>query len=576
MKKSKVIIIGILIIASFLRLWRLGSYPALNADEAAIGYNAYSLIETGKDEHGNSWPIHFQSFNDYKPGLYFYLVLPFVKFFGLNVWSVRLPNTLLSILTVYFIYKFVNLLKLGKGDKERNVIALISAFMLAISPWHIHFSRGGWEVSTATFFIILGVYLFVKSKKNLSILMLSVLSFSLSMYTYHAARVVAPLLGTSLILIYKDRFKRRLSHLTIAGLIVLVTLMPLAKDLLKSDTISRAAGVGLFADPGPRNRINEQRGEHQDFTGFIVKMFHNKLVNYGLAFLENWGDHFHGEFLFLNGDVIERSRVPETGQMYLIDFIFLVSGVIAFIKVLGNKDEDKKGIYIVLLWLFIAPVAAALTFQSPHALRAQNMVIPLTIISAYGFYNLSIWTHMVIGIKPSDDNLILTKLLISKSNKGRKKLTLNFLFLIFVLVYAWQFAMYLHNYWVHMAKTYPFSSQYGVKELVDYVSNNKDRFDKVLVTDSYDQPYILFIFYMKYPPDKFQNDHALTYRDEYGFSTVRRFEKYEFKSIDWDYDQPNNPNSLIIGTPEEIPDEANIVKEIYGSNGYKYFKVVAN
>src|SRR4030043_983600 len=105
---KKIIIIAVLLLSALLRFYRLDSYPALNADEAAIGYSAYSLIETGKDEHGNSWPIHFQSFNDYKPGLYFYLVLPFVRVLGLNEWAVRIPNAALSVLTVLVVYLLVN------------------------------------------------------------------------------------------------------------------------------------------------------------------------------------------------------------------------------------------------------------------------------------------------------------------------------------------------------------------------------------------------------------------------------------------------------------------------------------
>src|SRR3990170_7487222 len=107
MIKNKILLVAVLLLATLLRFWRLGDYPALNADEAAIGYNAYSLIQTGMDEHGNSWPIHFQSFNDYKPGLYFYLVLPFVKFSGLNEWAVRIPGAFLGVATVYLIYLLV-------------------------------------------------------------------------------------------------------------------------------------------------------------------------------------------------------------------------------------------------------------------------------------------------------------------------------------------------------------------------------------------------------------------------------------------------------------------------------------
>ena len=92
---KKICLTFIIFLALALRLYRLAEFPTgLNADEAAIGYNAYSLLETGKDEFGHPWPINFQSFNDWKPGLYFYLVLPLVKILGLNEWAVRLPSAI--------------------------------------------------------------------------------------------------------------------------------------------------------------------------------------------------------------------------------------------------------------------------------------------------------------------------------------------------------------------------------------------------------------------------------------------------------------------------------------------------
>ena len=153
---KRYLLILIILLAFVLRFYKLGAIPALNADEAAIGYNAYSLLLTGKDEHGNSWPIHFQSFNDYKPGLYFYVVLPFVKLIGLNEIAVRIPGAALGVLTVLIIYLLTK--ELFKDEK----ISIFSSLLLAISSWHIHFSRGGWEVNLATFLITLGVWLFLK------------------------------------------------------------------------------------------------------------------------------------------------------------------------------------------------------------------------------------------------------------------------------------------------------------------------------------------------------------------------------------------------------------------------------
>ena len=75
----------IVLLAIFLRFYQLGKNPPhLNWDEAALGYNAYSLLSTGRDEYGKSFPLSFRSFDDYKPPLYVYLTIPSVAVFGLN------------------------------------------------------------------------------------------------------------------------------------------------------------------------------------------------------------------------------------------------------------------------------------------------------------------------------------------------------------------------------------------------------------------------------------------------------------------------------------------------------------
>ena len=538
--KSKALLLGIILLAFVLRFYRLADYPALNADEAAIGYNAYSLLTTGMDEHGNPWPIHFQSFNDFKPGLYFYLVLPFVKLLGLTELAVRIPGALIGVATVLALYFLVK--ELFKSER----LALVSSLFLAISPWHLHFSRGGWEVNTATFLIVLGLWLFFKALAKPRYYLFSVVSFVLSLYAYHAARIIVPLLGLGLLIIYWGQLKRNLKTLAVAAGIGLILLFPLALDFTKGAVVSRVAGVGLFSDPGPLSRINEQRGQHADFQGLGAKLLHNKAVNYGLAFAQNWAEHFWGEFLFLSGDDIQRNKVPETGTMYLVDLIFILAGIVAIAR-------NSKGWGPILIWLLLAPLGAALTFQSPHALRAQNMVVPLVVISAHGLMTMVRW---------------LQKL------KNKKLLAVGYWSL--VILVGWGLARYLHIYYVHLAKEYPFSSQYGLKELVSYVGNEENKYKKVWVTDRYDQPYIMFLFYLQYPPQKFQGAHQLTPRDSYGFSTVRDFDKFHFEAVDFDKIRPENPNTLIVGTDDDIPAEANIVKKIYGTNGHLYFEIVAN
>lgn len=594
---KKTILIGVIVLGFFLRFYQLNSYPALNADEAALGYNAYSLLQTGKDEHGNPWPIHFQSFNDYKPGLYVYIILPFVALFGLNEWAVRIPGAFLGGLTVLVVYYLVHLFIRHPGldpgsdsndgtgkrqiadqvrnDVSENLFPLLAAFSLAISPWHIHFSRGAWEVNVATFFITLGLLLFLRGFKSPINLIFAVISFALSLYAYHAARIIVPLLGVGLLFIYWKQLSQLKKYVSISAIIGVIVLLPLFFDLTGPAGISRASGVGLFADTGPLARINEQRGEHGDINSLSAKLLHNKGVNYGLAFVQNWMDHYNGNFLFLSGEDIQRNKVPGMGQTYLFAIATCIVGLYSIAKRISNfqfpslksqaflisnqskinkLSNDRKSWTIILWWFAIAPIAAALTFQSPHALRAQNMVIPFEIINAFGLYTLITWIY--------------------------KRVKFQYLrFLIFSILFfaiSVSFLSYLHMYYVHMAKEYPFSSQYGVKELVQFVELRQNDYQKVLVTDRYDQPYILFLFYMKYPPTQFQTEHTVTARDQYGFSTVRNFGKFHFWPIDFEASKRDYPNSLIAGTGKEIPKEANVVKKIYGTNGYLYFNVVAN
>jgi len=538
--KFKIFLLGLIILlASFLRLYKLSFYPAgFNADEAAIGYNVYSLIQTGRDEHGNFWPIHFKSFGDFKPGGYFYLVLLFVKIFGLTELAVRLPSVLLGVLSVLLIYLLVFELF------QSFSLALFSSFFLAISPWHFHFSRGGWETNAATTFIILGFWLFLKGIKNPKLFLFSILSFIFSMYTYHSARVIVPFLVFGLLIFYRKFLFNQLKWLFLSGILGIILLLPLIFSFFSPVAVSRFSGVGFLSDSGPLWRANELRGEHQNWNAPKIVFLHNKFLNYGLSFLENYFDHFQGEFLFLSGDEIERNRIPGNGQMYLFDILFLPLGIYFFLK---NKPKNWQ---LVFWWLAISPLASAMTFQTPHAIRAHNMVVPLIIISSYGFYNM---------------------LLVLKKISSKPLFTIYYL--LFTIFIIWNVSYFLHQYFIHYPKVYPAAWEYGMKDLVSFISPIKDRYLRIYITDQYDQPYILFLFYLKYPPEKFQKEVILTPRDKFGFSTVRDFDKFYFKKIDWAKIKEER-NILVCGTDKEIPNDVKILKKIDFLNGEPAFKCV--
>src|SRR5689334_10972459 len=177
---QKTILILIIALAAVLRLWKLGSIPpGLTPDEASLGYNAYSILKTGRDEYGKFMPIIFKSFGDYKPGLYVYTSVPFVAIFGLNEWSVRLPSAIAGLISVYLIYLIVSQL-----FPEYKYLGKISAITAGVNPWLIYLSRGAWEANLSLTLTLLGIYFFIRSFRRKEFLYLSSISFALTLLTY--------------------------------------------------------------------------------------------------------------------------------------------------------------------------------------------------------------------------------------------------------------------------------------------------------------------------------------------------------------------------------------------------------
>lgn len=537
--KPRLILICTLILASILRLYALAGYPSgLNADEASLGYNSYSLLLTGKDEHGHPWPVNLESFGDFKPAGYSYILLPFIKILGLNEFAVRFPSALFGILSVALLYIFV------KQITQSSKLANISALLLAISPWHLHFSRGAWETNVATTLVLGGVCCYLRWTKSLKLkwLILFVLLFVSSMYIYQSTRLISPLFGLILGLISIRLLINNKTQFILSIAFGVFLLTPLFISIISSDAGSRLNGVGLLADTGPVNRVNELRGQHTNWNSLFSRVLHNQFVEYGTRFIQNYTDHFSGDFLFVNGDKIERNRVPETGLLYLTDFILLAVGIYTLVK---NPYSQSK---ILWLWLLISPLASSLTFQTPNALRAQNMIIPLTVLLSLGF-------DKIINFKPKLKPILIICL---------------------GLIYVWQFSRYLHQYYVHYPQEYPAAWEYGFRQLVPLVESLQSGYKRIIVTDYYDQPYILFLFYSQLNPLKFQNAHLLTPRDKFNFSTVRNYDKYEFTSTPWDKVRDIH-SSLIVTAPKDLPDSGvNILNRIYFPNGKPAFNIVSN
>lgn len=526
----------IFLFALILRLVFLDiSPPGFNADEAALGYNAYSLIKTGKDEWGQSFPLVFKSFSDYKPGLYVYLTIPFVAIMGLNEFSVRLPSILLGSLSIVFIYLT------AKEIFKRESVALSSSILLSISPWHIHFSRGAWETNVATFLILLGVWAFIKSHITSFYLWLSSIALIASMYTYQTPRLLVPIFCLLLIIFYRKHLiiKENISIAVVSFLL----LLPLVFILMSTAGLARFQGLSIFSDMGPLNRINEQRGQHQNSLNFLSKFSHNKVESYTGNFISHYLDHFNPNFLFTVGDPLKRNKVPDMGQMYIFEIVTVIFGLYYIAR---NKLKNSG---IILIWLALAPLASSLTYQTPHAIRAHSMVIPLSLISGLGMGML--WENITTFIK-----------------------SIKFIALsIALLVIGISFAFYLERYFVHQSKQFALDWENGFSQAIAYIQQNQDKYKKIVITDKYDQPYILLLFYLKYDPAKYIESTKGIGDNKFGFSTISSFDKYEFRPMAKE-EVINSKDVLFVGTEEEIGEGGNLLKVINFPNSLTAFKIV--
>lgn len=469
--KKKVILALLLIItfASVLRLYRFTSNPpGLYWDEAAIGYNAYSLLKTGRDEWGTPHPILFRSFDDYKAPLYIYLTVPFVKVFGLNEIAVRLPSVSFGILTV--LTAFLLGLEISKsffsgGKKTSFQVALLSSLFIAISPWHLQFSRTGFEASVSLAFVCLGTWLFLRWQRlNDYSLIPAALAFVASIYTYHSARVFTPLFLVVLGMIFIKVLWQRKNTVILALIVGAIALSPFLPTYFSKEGRARFAGENVLHEPG--------------------NVFENIQNNY-LANLS-------ADFLFFKGDQAGRHSVKKMGEFYLWQLPLFLTGIYLLLS-----KKNKAGL-LLGSWALLGAVPPALTSVSPHAVRALMMVMPVSLIC-------------VLGAIP----------LLQKIRKSRfEKLIL----VGFSLVFVYYFALYLELYQIQYPKAYAVDWQDGAKSAVKIVERIEDNYDAIYLYQ--ELHYIHLLFYKKYDPVSLQQSgHDIKNIGKFHYLPVSTFPK---------------------------------------------------
>ncbi len=532
MCKKNIGLILIFLLAVILRFWQLGQNPpSLNWDEVSIGYNAYSILQTGKDEYGNFLPLTFRSLDDYKQPVYPYLTVISEYFFGITPFAVRLPSALLGSLTVIVLYFLVKELINSKR------IALLSAFFLCILPWHIQFSRVAIEANIGLFFLTLGILIFLMSFKQKSwLLPLSVIFLTLSMYSYLSFRVVVPLIGLSLFTVYYKKIVRKKFSFFLTIAIVGLACSFLLADVFFQNGLTRFKGSSVFDHfPEKYEQVrNEMNYDAKLKINLLRRVLHDSPIATSLDLMQRgYLTHFSTDFLFFYLDQ-KHHHAPGVGLLYLWMLPFIPLGI----YVLFTKN--KKAVIILAAWTLISPLPASITWDIPHAIRSIAMLIPLQIFTAAG----------VVGFF----NYIF-----------RKKLTFSLLTLsIFVFFILFGTITFLHQYFIHLPHEKSENWVYGREELAKYLYEHKKDYRKAIVSTRLEWPYIFLLFYSAYDPKKYLASGG-TISGGWG-EEGNSYDAYEFHKFDFNRDKAIG-NILYVGQPDEFPMNVSPVKIIYYLDG---------
>lgn len=495
-------------ISLFFTIFKYGEVPpCMNADEAAFGYNAYSLLKTGADEYGNTLPFRLKSFGDYKMPLYTYLSIPFVGVLGLNEFSVAALNVLLAILFPLVMYFFAK--ELLAKDEVGAIAAILTSTSLGIGI----LARHAHEALLAAFLLTLTSYFFIRyikeGLKRDAVFFVSTLT--LALFSYQSSRLFAVFYFVALILYFFIKRKFQASKKFVLILLIIGIGFFAITDVLNKP--ARVESLFLTNSLGFSMRINEL------ITEGGSRIFYNKLTVGVRDVLLNHTTYYSPQFLAINGDTNYRFGFPKMSPMTLLEYVFIFVGMYFLFR---NKERWR---YFILGLFLISPLTAALSWADTSLTRSYFLLIPAIILSAYGMFNILALSEKRNLFVPS----LLSLLLIQS----------------FFLYYAWDF--YLNHYPKRAAVIR--SWQCGYAELGVYIKDNYNKFDTFYITQKHGQPYIFTLFYLQFPPAEYQKQASLSGPDEFGFGQVEKYDKFEFNLP---ATAITKKHAVLIGYPEDF------------------------
>ena len=494
---TKAAVIGLIVaLGTFLRLYHLETLPpSLYWEEAALGYDALSISQTGKDYHGNTLPIvAFSSFGDYKPSAYFYATAVAIKTLGAGDFAVRLPSAASGIIAIAIVYFICRQLKLDEGT------SLLAAFILAIMPWHIQFSRAAFEVNLGTTLFLLGILFLLKARLAVKFFYPATVFFATSMYAYHGLRVLSPLMALSLFLLYRKQFNFKL---VLANLMLsLILIYPIISNIGSPAINQRFRETSFLSQSTAVISTNQLRAEYGN--SLLARIIFHRYWWWVGELTGNYLKNVDLNFLFISGDGNPRHGVGEFGPLYHWQLLAIVTAI--YFSLQRKPSGELKAVWI---WLLLTPIPVMLTATNPHTLRLLPAAPAYAILSAYG---ITAWLTI----------------------RSAKKAWLS---LIGVIIGIESLA-YGHFYTTHYPKLSAREWQSQYREVVTYVENIKSRYQTIYFTRAYGRPSIYVLWYGQYDPMAIQAEDSSVPKDQQELLAV---EKYQFTAP-----PAHTPGSLIV------------------------------
>ncbi|HRT39931.1 MAG TPA: glycosyltransferase family 39 protein [Candidatus Woesebacteria bacterium] len=304
-RRDVLILILILIVSAFFRLYRIDGYMEFLGDQ---GRDAIIIRDFLK--HGNLFFIGPPTSigHMYLGPYYYYLISPFLWLFNFNPVGLAVFVAILGVATTYLFY-FV-------GSRWFNrAIGLTAAFLFAISPVAIKYNTFSWNPNVMPFFALLFVYCLIEKKY-----IWASLAFIGCLNSHYFSLALLPLAGLYWLINYKkDDLKP-----TIAAIIIfLISLTPQILFDLKHQGTNAQAFKTFFTQRETTVSILPYKA--------VPKLFPT---------INN-----------INSRLIYGKNTTIAPYLTIVWVIFLIYGICRF--------KDKKVIWLSL-WLLIGATAFAL------------------------------------------------------------------------------------------------------------------------------------------------------------------------------------------------------------------------